>query len=54
MVLFALVGVALQMLAGVPDALLWSLLTGIVVAPLVPSKAACGLRPQAEREGGTP
>jgi hypothetical protein len=42
-VLAVAVGFVLEDLVGVPGALLWSVLAGLVLAPLVPARARCGL-----------
>lgn len=43
MILLVAVGWALQQFAGVPNALLFGLLAGLLAAPFVPA-ASCGVR----------
>ena len=46
MVLAFALGYALQRFAGMRDAAVFGLLLGMLVAPLVPSRAACRLPPR--------
>ncbi len=50
MVLAAAIGFALQSLAGYPSATLIGAIAGVVIAPLVPAKGACGIRPSSRPE----
>ena len=50
MVLALAGGFALQELAGIRDAVPWSLLLGLIVATLVPGRTSCALRPRPKGE----
>ena len=50
MVLLLAVGFGVQLLWGYQQAPWWGLLAGLLVAPLIPAKAACRIRPPDVRE----
>lgn len=43
MILTTAIGWALQSFAGIPNALVFGLLFGLIAAPLIPAPASCGV-----------
>ena len=54
MVLFTLAGFAVSRIFAVESALALGLIVGLVVAPLVPAKGACGIPPRKSEPDGEP